>query len=48
MDSSISYREHNLQQMKRMVNHGQGHHMGSTSMLADGGYGPGKQTYYSN
>ena len=26
--------------MKRMQNHG-GHHMGSTSMLADSGYGPG-------
>ncbi|CAB4057385.1 unnamed protein product [Lepeophtheirus salmonis] len=33
-----SIEEHSLQQLKRMGNHGSGHHIGSTSMLPDGAY----------
>ncbi|XP_071748566.1 disintegrin and metalloproteinase domain-containing protein unc-71 isoform X3 [Lepeophtheirus salmonis] len=35
---ALCYREHSLQQLKRMGNHGSGHHIGSTSMLPDGAY----------
>ena len=39
----ILSREHSLQQMKRMPNHGSQLHMGSSSMLADPNYQGGKR-----